>query len=71
MRKLVSFVIALILCLSLSVAASASTVKSNQGGTDGGKTTAPRTGSAVVAVLSVTACAAGGVGVAAYKRSKE
>lgn len=71
MRKLLSFVFALALCLSMSVAASATTVKSNQGGTDGGKTTAPRTGSAVVAVLSATACAAGGVGVVAYKKSKE
>ena len=52
MRKFVSFVFALILCLSMAVTASATTVKSNQGGNPGGKPTAPRTGSVAVAVLS-------------------
>ena len=51
MRKFVSFVFALILCLSMAVTASATTVKSNQGGNPGGKPTAPRTGSVAVAVL--------------------
>ena len=56
MRKFVSFVFALILCLSMAVTASATTVKSNQGGNPGGKPTAPRTGSVAVAVLSAAAC---------------
>ena len=64
MRKFVSFVFALILCLS-------TTVKSNQGGNPGGKPTAPRTGSVAVAVLSAAACTAGGIGAIAYKKSKE
>ena len=71
MRKFVSFVFALILCLSMAVTASATTVKSNQGGNAGGNTTAPRTGSIAVAVLSTVACTAGGVGAIAYKKSKE
>ena len=37
MRKFISFVFALILCLSMAVTASATTVKSNQGGNPGGK----------------------------------
>ena len=65
MRKFVSFVFALILCLSMAVTASATTVKSNQGGNP------PRTGSIAVAVLSAAACTAGGVGAIAYKKSKE
>lgn len=71
MRKFVSFVFALVLCLSLAVTASATTVKSNQGGNTGGSTTSPKTGSVAVAVLSVTACTAGGIGAIAYKKSKE
>lgn len=71
MKKIVSFVLALMLCLGLSVSASATTVKSNQGGNNGGAPTAPKTGSAAVAVLSIAACTAGGVGVATYKKSKE
>ena len=67
MRKFVSFVFALILCLSMAVTASAPTVKSNPGG----KPTAPRTGSVAVAVLSAAACTASGVGAIAYKKSKE
>ena len=72
MRKFVSFVFALVLCLSMAVTASATTVKSNQGGNPGGgKPNAPRTGSVAVAVLSTVACTAGGVGAIAYKKSKE
>ena len=71
MRKFVSFVFALILCLSMAVTASATTVKSNQGGNPGGQPNAPRTGSVAVAVLSAAACTAGGVGAIAYKKSKE
>ena len=71
MRKFVSFVFALILCLSMAITASATTVKSNQGGNPGGKPTAPRTGSVAVAVLSAAACTAGGVGAIAYKKSEE
>ena len=48
MRKFVSFVFALILCLSMAVTASATTVKSNQGGNPGGKPTAPRCGGSPV-----------------------
>lgn len=71
MRKFISFVFALILCLSMAVTASATTVKSNQGGNPGGKPNAPRTGSVAVAVLSAAACTAGSVGAIAYKKSKE
>lgn len=69
MRKFVSFIIALVLCLSLSVSAAA--VISNQGGHDGDKPTSPKTGSSTVAVLALTTCAAGGIGAAAYKKSKD
>lgn len=61
---------ALALCMSLSIPVAA-TVISNQGGNEGGKPTSPKTGSSTVAVLALTTCAAGGVGVAAYKKSKE
>ena len=44
---------------------------SNQGGNSGGSATSPKTGSSTVAVLVATACAAGGVGLASYKKSKE
>lgn len=68
MRKIASFVFALVLCMSLSVPAAA---MSNQGGNDGGDSVSPKTGSSAVAVLALSACAAGGVGAAAYKKSKE
>ena len=71
MRKFVTFVAALVLCLSLSVTAFASTVGSNQGGNSGGDTISPKTGSSTVAVLLATARAAGGVGLVSYKKSKE
>lgn len=71
MRKLVAFVVALALCLSLTVTAFASGVKSNQGGYTGGDPSSPRTGSVAVVVLAITACTAGGVGAFAYKKSKE
>ena len=71
MRKIVTFAAALVLCLSLSVTAFASTVKSNQGGNTGGSAISPKTGSSTVAVLVATACAAGGVGLVSYKKSKE
>ena len=70
MRKIASLVFTLALCLSLAVPASAA-VYSNQGGNDGGDSTSPKTGSSTVAVLALTACAAGGVGIAAYKKSKD
>lgn len=70
MRKFVSLVFALILCMSLTVPAFA-TVRSNQGGNDGDDSSSPKTGSSVVAVLALTSCAAGGVGIAAYKKSKK
>lgn len=69
MRKLVTLIGALVLCLSLSVTAFA--VDSNQGGNSGGGSTSPKTGSATVAILAVTACTAGGVGLISYKKSKE
>lgn len=72
MRKLVSFMFALVLCMSLSVPAAAAI--SNQGGHHhhkGDKPIAPKTGSSTVAMLAITGCAAGGIGVAAYKKSKE
>ena len=70
MRKLLSLFFALALCMSLSVSAAAA-VWSNQGGNDGGNSTSPKTGSSTVAVLALTTCAAGGIGAAAYKKSKE
>lgn len=70
MRKFASFIFAMALCVSLSVPAAAA-VMSNQGGNDGGDPVSPQTGSSTVAVLALTACAAGGVGAAAYKKSKE
>lgn len=71
MRKFITFIAALVLCLSLSATAFASTISSNQGGNTGGSTVAPRTGSSTIAVLLVTACTAGGVGLVSYKKSKE
>lgn len=70
MRKFMSFVIAMVLCVSLSAPAAAA-VLSNQGGNNGGSTISPKTGSSTVAVLAMTACAAGGIGTAAYKKSKD
>ena len=55
--------------MNLSVPAAAA--MSNQGGNDGGDSVSPKTGSSAVAVLALSACAAGGVGAAAYKKSKE
>lgn len=69
MRKFATFVAALTLCLSLSATAFA-TVNSNQGGNSGGDATSPKTGSSAVMMLAATACAAGGVGLASYKKSK-
>lgn len=68
MRKFVSLIFALILCLSLAVSASAAVI-SNPGGEDGPES--PKTGSSIVAVLALTSCVAGGVGAVAYKKSKE
>lgn len=70
MRKLVAIALAVCLCLCLSVTAFA-TVGSNQGGNQGGEGISPKTGSAVVAVLALTSCAAGGVGYVSYKKSQE
>ena len=70
MRKIVSLVLALVLCMSLAVSAAADVI-SPQGGNNGGNTTSPKTGCSAVAMLALTTCAAGGVGVAAYKKSKE
>ena len=70
MRKIVSFILALTLCLSLTVSAAANVI-SPQGGNTGGKTTSPKTGSSTVAVLALATCAAGGIGAVAYKKSKE
>ena len=68
MRKIASFMFALILCMSLAVPAAA---MSNQGGNNGDDPVSPKTGSSTVAVMALSAFAAGGVGVAAYKKSKE
>ena len=70
MRKFVSFVFALILCMSMTVPAFAAVI-SPQGGGGSGDSSSPKTGSSVVAVLALTSCAAGGVGIAAYKKSKK
>ena len=70
MRKFASFIFAVALCVSMAVPASAA-AWSNQGGNEGGDPTSPKTGSSAVAALALTACAAGGIGAAAYKKSKE
>lgn len=70
MRKFASFIVALVLCLSLSVSAAAHVI-SPPGGHHGGKGTSPKTGSSTVAMLALTTCAAGGIGAVAYKKSKE
>lgn len=70
MRKFTSFVFALALCASLAVPASAA-FYSNQGGNTGGDATSPKTGSSTVAMLALTTCAAGGIGAAAYRKSKD
>lgn len=69
MRKLVSMIFALALCLCLAIPAAAAI--SPQGGYNGGNPNAPQTGSSAIAVLALAACTAGGVGVAAYKKSKD
>ena len=70
MKKFASFIFALILCANLAVPASAA-LWSPGGGNNGGSTTSPKTGSSVVAMLALSACAAGGIGAVAYKKSKE
>lgn len=69
MRKFVSFIFALVLSMSLAVPAAA--VVSNPGGNVDGEIISPKTGSSTVAVLALTTCFAGGIGVAAYKKTKE
>lgn len=68
MKQFIAFVLVIVLCLSLSVCAFAD-VDSNQGGNNGGSTTAPQTGSTAIIALAVGACAAGGISFAAYKKS--
>ena len=70
LKKFVSFILALILCMSMCIPASANVI-SPPGGDDGDNDKSPKTGSSVVAVLALTACAAGGIGAVAYKKSKE
>lgn len=70
MRKFVSFVLAMVICLSLAVSAAANVI-SPSGGNNGGDPTSPKTGSSTVAMLALATCAAGGVGAVAYKKSKE
>ena len=67
-KQFIAFVLVIVLCLSLSVCAFAD-VDSNQGGNNGGSTTAPQTGSTAIIALAVGACAAGGISFAAYKKS--
>lgn len=68
MKRIISLVLAVILCLALSVGAFAA--ESNQGGGRGSKTS-PKTGTAVVAALAITACTAGGVSILANSKSKK
>ena len=68
MKQFIAFVLVIVLCLSLSVCAFAD-VDSNQGGNNGGSTTAPQTGSTAIIALAVGACATGGISFAAYKKS--
>ena len=70
MKKFASLVFSLALCACLAIPAAADAY-SNQGGNYGGNPNAPQTGSTTVAMLAVTACAAGGIGTIAYKKSKE
>lgn len=71
MKKLTAVILVLILCLTLSVSAFAAGIDSNQGGNTNDVPKAPQTGSSIVAVLAITACAAGSTGIFAYKKSKE
>ena len=71
MKKFVSFILALSLCMCMSISATANAIISPSGGNDGGNDKSPKTGSSVVSVLALTACAAGGIGAVAYKKSKE
>lgn len=71
MRKLVALLLTLVLCLSLSICAFATGVDSNQGGNTGGDPVSPTTGTVAIAVLAATACAAGGIGIISYRKSKE
>ena len=68
MKKIIAFVLVLVLCLSVSVCAFAD-VDSNQGGNSGGSTTAPQTGSVDIIALAVGACAAGGISFKKKKKS--
>ena len=70
MKKFVSLIFSLALCLCLAIPAAAAG-ESNQGGNGGGNKNSPKTGFPVVTVLAATSCAAGGVGIVAYKKSKE
>lgn len=70
MRKFVSFVLALVICLSLSISAAANVI-SPSGGNQDSDATSPKTGSSAVAMLALATCAAGGIGAVTYKKSKE
>lgn len=70
MKKFASLIFSLALCVSLAVPTAAAGW-SNQGGNAGGDKNAPKTGVSTVTVLAATACAAGGIGAVAYKKSKE
>lgn len=70
MKKFASLIFSLVLCVCLAVPVAAAG-GSNQGGNNGGNKNAPKTGVSSVAVLAATSCAACGVGIVAYKKSKE
>ena len=70
MKKLVAFVLVLVLCLSMTVTAFAADYASPEGGDSSDETVSPKTGSVAVAVLAAAACTAGGISVVSYKKSK-
>ena len=70
MKKFVAFIFALVLCLSMTVTAFAADYNSPGGGDNTEETASPQTGSVAVAVLAGAACAAGGISVVSFKKSK-
>lgn len=81
MKRIISLILVVILCLSLSVSAFAA-ISNPGGGSDGGNTpgdgndggsgsTSPKTGSVAVVSLAAAACTAGGISIIAGSKAKK
>lgn len=68
MKRIISLILVVVLCLALSVSAFAA--NSDQGGAPDGSSKAPKTGSVALAALAVTACTAGAVSIVTGNKSK-